>query len=168
MARVISNQPINFTENITDCLCNSKCFVQKINTSDITQFQIRGELQSYAFQDVEVLDITSYEIQNVSNGGSCNGDFQINTATNLTFPFTISFDGGLTFNYSVPSLPASFGGLCEGTYNIVVKDADNKTWSKTIVIVENVDCLTYAGSFINDLLPNNINDFLNCNINDFI
>lgn len=168
---IIGNQPVRFrTEAQIDaenCNCDTKPYCQLVNKNDDTSWQIKTEtivdngnfnnnLDGWVIkQELSV----SVEITNESDEGQCDGQLVI-TATGGTGPYEYSLDG-VTFQSS-----DTFGGLCVGCYNIVVKDSLDNLGFVTACIDVNVDCAAF--DMTDELLPYNTSQFLNCLTSDFL
>jgi hypothetical protein len=167
---LIENQAINFRleSESEDCSCNKKRFCQKVNNNDVGKFQVISTsiIQNGDFNNpdgwefVDVLNVNTFVV-NESFNGDCDGSITV-TATGGDSNYEYSIDG---VNFQISNL---FDDLCQGCYNIVVKDGNGALGFAYACIGKSVDCSSYNTPELFDLLNTTLNDLINCELNDLL
>lgn len=170
----LPNQPIRFREenefNKASCYCATDSYAQLVALTDVPCFQYEGSelMDNGSFNDgltdwdlITSVQITSVTTLNETSLGACDGTATVNV-TGGTAPYTYSTDG-VTFQVS-----NSFSLLCNGNYSIFVKDSNGLIDYTTFGIGTAVNCLSYAGSEVFDVLSLNLIDVKDCEVYNFI
>lgn len=98
---------------------------------------------------LDSVNVTSdYNGQNISCNGASDGELTV-YASGGTLPYDISLDDGVTFILTGVTSPQVFSGLSDGTYDVVVQDANGCNTTTTTVTLTEPALLTLSHSSLN-------------------
>jgi hypothetical protein len=167
MIEIIPFQPIRLRriEDIQgDDFCLGQPFTQKVNRTDVMQFQIKSTnllplISSGEFIQVARLMAVLISTTNESETGASDGSILFG-GSGGEGSYEYSIDG---VSYQPTGL---FENLSEGLYTIYVRDENGTVATRTARVYVNVTCGDYEGVSIEDIYELTIGEFYNCTIND--
>lgn len=171
MIEILPFQPVLFKDvnDTEECLCPDTPYCQIVNPVDETQYQIKslnaiinGNFANAgnSWETPEPLRVQVI-VTNESAIGLCDGSVAL-TPLNGTDPYQYSLNGGTLQSNDF------FENLCEGCYFAYIVDSIGLETSVEFCVYGNVNCSTYKGASIQDLINDNIqlSQLYNCTLGD--